>query len=676
MLILVLLFQGSQEQVITVSIQQAPEEEITPLLHTTLETYSASEPKPAKKSHCKGEKPTEKGEKQVHTCEQCQATFRRASNLKIHLQRHLGNKPFTCTQCSASFVEEKNLKRHMVAHRTDRPHVCLECGLAFVESGNLTRHKLTHSGSKDFVCELCGAAFSKAHHLKDHLASHGENNSLGLREYTCEECNHVFNNPFQLRKHIKAVHSGGNGRPYVCQQCGAEFGWWNIFRRHLLTHKGEKPFVCEKCGESFSDNLTLRQHKRTHARDKTNACHVCDAAFDRPSHLVRHMRVHTGEKPNVCLECGAAFLERNKLARHMRIHSNVGGSVVCELCGARFSQVRHLTHHMRAVHEETPPSPLCNGNSTQPGSSDLVPDANQRTAMEAQLNIPVTSERTQTSRTGSVTESIAVSVKAERSSRSERGMEDEQTGQPKKSGNQNTENFESPSQQGENRGRKSLRRKSKEKGKKSDRNKGVTPTKRKRKMSIDMSDGRQWESSKEETDSKSWSSGHGHKPMRSGRGGKTKKKAKKKADLVSKDKDDDETDEYEVDEAHLCDSTSLNNDSRVVTTERRVSNLNNNSVTSEIESVLAQKYSPAMEDQTEAEENRLPLEEVHEKARETSLAGVGEAMADDWMQVVEATAVTEVGNCKGVVMATCCDEDMGQFLYSPNTTVSVASFVC
>ncbi|XP_076439181.1 uncharacterized protein LOC143278052 isoform X2 [Babylonia areolata] len=348
----------TQDKVITISFQQIPEPDVSTLYQAALESYPTmaipDPPHTASTITGKGDKPASADKKALFTCDQCPATFRRSSNLKIHLQRHLGNKPFTCDQCPAAFVEEKNLKRHLVAHRTERPHVCVECGLAFVESGNLTRHMLTHSGSKDYMCHTCGAAFSKAHHLKDHLLGHASATDSSRREHSCEECQHVFNNPYQLRKHIKSVHSGGSGRPYSCPQCGAAFGWWNLFRRHLLTHRGQKPFVCDRCEEAFSDNLALRQHKRTHARNKNNACHVCQAAFDRPSHLERHLRVHTGEKPNVCAECGAAFLERNKLARHMRIHEGaVGGAVVCELCGARFSQTRHLTHHMKS-HQHTP----------------------------------------------------------------------------------------------------------------------------------------------------------------------------------------------------------------------------------------------------------------------------------------------------------------------------------
>ncbi|XP_070178174.1 zinc finger protein 91-like [Littorina saxatilis] len=356
---------GLDDKVVTICVEPPPQLNVSPLAchpqdnltYTTSQLTPPPLPRtPHNRSSNKGDNEDSKGEKPVFLCDQCPATFKRSSNFKIHEQRHLGNKPFACSQCSAAFVEEKNLKRHMVAHRTDRPHVCQECGVAFVESGNLTRHMLTHAGSKDFVCHACGAGFSKSHHLRDHLASHQGVSRCGSRELTCEECHNVFNNPFQLRKHFKNAHSGGTGRPYICSECGAVFGWWNIYRRHLLTHKGEKPFVCEKCDEGFTDNLALRQHKRTHARDKTNACGICDAAFDRPSHLVRHMRMHTGEKPNVCAECGAAFLERNKLMRHMRIHDGAG-CVVCEQCGAKFSQVRHLTHHMRS-HGDVPASAI------------------------------------------------------------------------------------------------------------------------------------------------------------------------------------------------------------------------------------------------------------------------------------------------------------------------------
>ena len=59
----------------------------------------------------------EKGEKQEHKCTECGATFLRANNLKLHLQRHNGDKPHVCNQCGAAFVEARNLKRHQVTHK-------------------------------------------------------------------------------------------------------------------------------------------------------------------------------------------------------------------------------------------------------------------------------------------------------------------------------------------------------------------------------------------------------------------------------------------------------------------------------------------------------------------------------------------------------------------------------
>lgn len=64
-------------------------------------------------------------------------------------------------------------------------------------------------------------------------------------------------------------HTGG--RPYVCPDCNAVFGWYSAFTRHKLIHTegGAAALVRNKCTE-------------------------CGATFNRPSHLKRHMQTHTG----------------------------------------------------------------------------------------------------------------------------------------------------------------------------------------------------------------------------------------------------------------------------------------------------------------------------------------------------------------------------------------------
>lgn len=53
-------------------------------------------------------------------CEECGASFLRASTLKIHTRRHTGERPYKCPyeNCGKAFSESGNLKTHMKIHVT------------------------------------------------------------------------------------------------------------------------------------------------------------------------------------------------------------------------------------------------------------------------------------------------------------------------------------------------------------------------------------------------------------------------------------------------------------------------------------------------------------------------------------------------------------------------------
>ncbi|KAA0186568.1 hypothetical protein HAZT_HAZT004253 [Hyalella azteca] len=50
------------------------------------------------------------------------------------------------------------------------------------------------------------------------------------------------------------------GMIYGCPVCGKEFYYKNDFRRHYMTHSGEKPFMCPFCPYKARFNSSIKKH--------------------------------------------------------------------------------------------------------------------------------------------------------------------------------------------------------------------------------------------------------------------------------------------------------------------------------------------------------------------------------------------------------------------------------
>ncbi|KAJ8956118.1 hypothetical protein NQ318_016572, partial [Aromia moschata] len=102
-------------------------------------------------------------------CELCDKRFCRKAELKLHLSKHRGEKPFLCTECGKAFAQKSHLTEHMAGHGEARPFQCSYCQKAFKKNLLLKEHVKLHQGHKSFKCPLCSYACYKAYRLQQHM---------------------------------------------------------------------------------------------------------------------------------------------------------------------------------------------------------------------------------------------------------------------------------------------------------------------------------------------------------------------------------------------------------------------------------------------------------------------------------------------------------------------------
>jgi len=190
----------------------------------------------------------------ITTRKVCEYSAIRASNPKIHMRSHTGEKPYKCTICNYSSSKNSHLKRHIRTHTGEKPYKCTICNFSCSQPGNFRRHcrTHTHTGEKPHKCTICSYATLDSSSLKVH----------------------------------KMKHTGE--RPYKCTICGYATVTSGNLKLHKMKHTGEKPHKCTICDYATADRKSLKLHKMRHTGEKPHKCNICDYTAKTRSQVREH----------------------------------------------------------------------------------------------------------------------------------------------------------------------------------------------------------------------------------------------------------------------------------------------------------------------------------------------------------------------------------------------------
>ena len=76
-------------------------------------------------------------------CDQCAKAFYHHSNLRIHMKRHNGIKPYQCSQCEKALFQNSLLITHLLTHMGEN-HINAACVKKLFHGKIILKHMITH----------------------------------------------------------------------------------------------------------------------------------------------------------------------------------------------------------------------------------------------------------------------------------------------------------------------------------------------------------------------------------------------------------------------------------------------------------------------------------------------------------------------------------------------------
>ena len=302
-------------------------------------------------------------------CQYCDKSFRYKHDFVKHAKWHGTVRPYRCERCPMRFKDKDLLENHNRDHPDCHiPHLtCRFCKRVFADLNELREHIVKHVGKKPYECTTCGKTYAVNKYLRAHIRTH-----TGERPYKCEKCGRTFtwNGPSNLhKKNCKGIPVPAN----MCDFCDQQFANDTDLVVHMKTHTGDKPYLCTICGSSYVKRKYMRFHKKFyHTLLPQCVCDVCGKICRTNSQLKQHKMSHEPQRdtkkthPCRCEICGSLFKNKRTLRVHRRnVHDKEHlklETLTCELCNKQYHGERQMRSHMKTTHRTPHPNrcTVCN----------------------------------------------------------------------------------------------------------------------------------------------------------------------------------------------------------------------------------------------------------------------------------------------------------------------------